>query len=158
MEKGWTRTDDAGERRVEEIRVLVNTRLELRVALVGEQLQVILILGLAEIVQILEATQHEIVIVAGDIQVASGRGSVALVFVVRTGDSLRLAEEVEGDGDATVGPADGPAYEVAIDGSAVDREQSGEIDAHTEDCLLSASSDDSNLAPDYLPLPVPSMN
>lgn len=55
FDPGLALTDHASERRVEEVRVSVDASLELVVALICEQLQVVFVLSLTKIVQVLEA-------------------------------------------------------------------------------------------------------
>jgi len=56
-------TDNPGEGRVEEVRVLVNARLALRISLIREKLQIIVVLPLAKIIQSLEPVHVQVEIV-----------------------------------------------------------------------------------------------
>lgn len=125
--------DHTSKRRIEKVWVVVNTVLELVVALICEQLQVVVVLGLAKVVERLESLQDKVVILSFDVEVTPGRRSIALILVVRARDTLGLAEQVEWNAHAGVWSTDGPADKIAIDSSSIDSQDGGEINAHTKD-------------------------
>jgi hypothetical protein len=60
-------TNDPREGRIDKVWVLVNARLALRVALIGEKLQVIVVLLFASIIQLLEPLHVQVEVVASQI-------------------------------------------------------------------------------------------
>jgi len=125
--------DHTSKRRIEEVGVGVETLLERDVSQVCKQLQVILVLCLAGIVESLEPAQDKVVVLAVDVKVATSGRSVAFILVVRTRDALGLTEEIEWDAHTIVWSTDGPAVKVTVEDGTVNREERRKIDAHAED-------------------------
>jgi hypothetical protein len=103
------------------------------VSQVCKQLQVILVLCLAGVVESLEPAQNKVVVLPVDVKIATSGRSVAFILVVRTRDALWLTEEIEWDAHTIVWSTDGPAVEVTIENGTVNREERGKIDTHAED-------------------------
>lgn len=143
---------------VEEVGVGVETLLKRNMTQVREQLQVILILCLAGIVESLESAQDKVVVISVDTKIASGGRSVAFILVVRARDTLRLTKEVEWDAHAVVRSTNRPAVKVAVEYRTVDAEERRKIDADAENYdgwLMTVGVDQLSY---YLPFPVLSMN
>jgi hypothetical protein len=80
---GWSvLTDNAGERRVEEVWVLVDARYALRISLIGEKLQVVVVLLFSQVIQGLEPVHVQVEIVASQVQIPTSRARVTFELVV----------------------------------------------------------------------------
>jgi hypothetical protein len=75
-------TDNAGERCIEEVWIFVNARLALRISLIAEKLQVVVVLLFAKVIQGLEPLHVQVEVVSGQVQIAASRRRVAFEFVV----------------------------------------------------------------------------
>jgi len=111
-------TDNPGEGRVEEVRVLVNARLTLRISLIREKLQIIVVLLFAKIIQSLEPVHVQVEIVPRQVQITTSRRRVALEFVMRSGKTLRLTKKTKRRHSA-VRPTDGETHEISTGHSRV---------------------------------------
>jgi hypothetical protein len=75
-------TDDAGEGCVEEVWVLMDACLALRISLIRKKLQVIVVLLFAKVIQSLEPVHVQVVVVSGQVQIATSGRRIALELVV----------------------------------------------------------------------------
>lgn len=75
-------TDNAGERCVEEVWIFVNARLALRISLIAEKLQVVVVLLFAKVIQGLEPLHVQVEVVSGQVQIVASGRRVAFEFVV----------------------------------------------------------------------------
>ena len=75
-------TDNAGERCVEEVWIFVNARLALRISLIAEKLQVVVVLLFAKVIKGLEPLHVQVEIVSSQVQIAASGRRVTFEFVV----------------------------------------------------------------------------
>ena len=75
-------TDNAGERCVEEVWIFVDARLALRISLIAEKLQVVVVLLFAKVIQGLEPLHVQVEIVSSQVQIAASGRRVTFEFVV----------------------------------------------------------------------------
>ena len=75
-------TDNAGERCIEEVWILVNARLALRISLIAEKLQVAVVLLFAKVIQGLEPLHVQVEVVSSQVQIAASGRRVTFEFVV----------------------------------------------------------------------------
>jgi hypothetical protein len=125
-------TDNAREGRVEKVRVLMDACHALRVSLIGEKLQVIVVLLFAKVIQSLEPVHIQVEVVAGQVQVATSGGGVTLELVMRSRETLRLTEKTE-RGNAAVRSTDGETDEVTTGHRWVNSQDGGKVEAYSID-------------------------
>jgi hypothetical protein len=75
-------TDNTREGCIEEVWVLLNACLALRISLIREKLHVIVVLLFAKVIQFLEPLHIQVEVVCSQIQIATSRRRVTLKFVV----------------------------------------------------------------------------
>jgi hypothetical protein len=75
-------TDNTREGCIEEVWVLLNACLALRISLIREKLHVIVVLLFAKVIQFLEPQHIQVEVVCSQIQIATSRRRVTLKFVV----------------------------------------------------------------------------
>jgi hypothetical protein len=75
-------TDDAGKRCVKEVWVFMNARLALRISLIAEKLQAVVVLLFAKVIQGLEPLHVQVEVVSGQVQIVASGRRVAFEFVV----------------------------------------------------------------------------
>lgn len=128
--------DHAGERGVEEVRVVVDGLGEAGAAVFGQDVEVdgVAVL-LAEVVELLELGELEEVVVADLVEVTSGWRGVSLVLIVGAREALRSAEEAAKVQQTVDGASNGVGCQVSIEDGTIDGKEGCNVGPHSESGL-----------------------
>jgi hypothetical protein len=124
-------SDHTREGGVEEVGIALNILLEAGSSPVSQQLEIVVVVCLAGVVEGLEVLHLQEIVLAVNVQITSSRRCITLVLVVRAADTLGLTKKVDGR-HIWCGTTNTPGHQIAVDRSSVDSKDGRQIDSHAE--------------------------